>query len=349
MQQPFRVGITRDAVGADGSFAFGDIGLGTLERAGLAWEIMPEHGRELAPNDIASFDGLLLLGAQVSAATLASNDRLAVIARFGVGYDGVAVDACTNHGVVLTIARDGVRRPMATAILTLVLALSQRMVMKDRATRAGNGFERKLEMMGTGLTGRTIGSIGVGNIGHELFRLLQPFEMRHLAHDPYADPTKLPELGVELVDVDTIFTDADFVVVNCPLTPETRGLVNAEKLAMMKPSAFLINAARGPIVDQAALTSVLQAGRIAGAGLDVFDQEPIDPNDPLLALDNVIVTPHALCWTDEWARLTGESASESIIDIARGKQPPHTVNPRVFETPEFQAKQKRIAERIAAT
>ncbi len=345
MQRSFRVGISRDAVGTDGGFAFGDIGLGTLERAGLAWEIMPEHGRELAAGDIATYDGLLLLGAQVTAATLASNERLAVIARFGVGYDGVDVEACTKHGVALTIARDGVRRPMATAILTLVLALSQRMVMKDRATRAGDGFKRKLEMMGTGLTGRTIGSIGVGNIGHELFRLLQPFEMRHLAHDPYADPATLPELGVELVSLDTIFKESDFVVVNCPLTPETRRLVDAEKLAMMKSTAFLINAARGPIVDQAALTAVLQAGQIAGAGLDVFDQEPIDPNDPLLALDNVIVTPHALCWTDEWARLTGESASASIIDIARGEQPRHTVNPEVFATREFQTKQRRIAER----
>ena len=346
MQQPFQVGITRDAVGVDGRFAFGDIGLGTLERAGLTWEIMPEHGRELTPGDIDGYDGLLLLGASVSEATLAGNDRLAVIARFGVGYDGVDVEACTRHGVVLTIARDGVRRPMATAILTLVLALAQRLVMMDRATRAGEGFKRKLEMMGTGLTGRTLGSIGVGNIGHELFRLAQPFEMRHIAHDPYADPSKLPGLGVEMVELETIFKEADFVVVNCPLTPETRGLVDAEKLALMKPTAFLINAARGPIVDQAALTAALQEGRIAGAGLDVFDQEPVDPNEPLLSLDNVIVTPHALCWTDEWARATGESASQSIIDVARGEQPAHVVNREVLDDPAFIAKQQQIAERM---
>lgn len=349
MDATFRVGVTRDAVRPDGSFAFGDIGLEVLEEAGLAWGVLPEHGRELSPDDIDGLDALLLLGPAVTAATLAANDRLAVIARFGVGYDAVDVAACTRHGVALTITPDGVRRPMATAILTLVLALAQRLVMKDRATRAGEGWTRKLELMGTGLTGRTLGSIGAGNIGKELFRLAQPFEMRHVAHDPYANLSGLAELGVALVGLDTLFQEADFVVVNCPLTPGTRHLVNRERLALMQPSSFLINAARGPIVDQAALTEALQAGRIAGAALDVFDQEPVDPDEPILKLDNVIVTPHALAWTDEWARLTGESACRSIIEVAAGRDPAHVVNREVLQSPAFLAKRRAYAKSVEVT
>lgn len=345
MPETFTVAVTRDVIRQDGSLAFGDIGLGMLERAGLAWDIIPPHGRELTAADIDGYDALLLLGPAVTEATLAGNDRLTVIARFGVGYDAVDVAACTRHGVALSITPDGVRRPMATAILTLVLALAQRLVMKDRATRAGEGWTRKLEMMGTGLTGRTLGSIGIGNIGRELFRLAQPFEMRQIAHDPYADPRALTELGVEIVGLKTLLTEADFIVVNCPLTPETRHLLNRERLARMKPTAFLVNAARGPIVDQTALAEALQAGRIAGAALDVFEHEPVDPDEPILQLDNVIVTPHALCWTDEWARLTGESACRSIIDIAAGRDPAHVVNGEVLEEPMFRAKLQKFAAR----
>ncbi|HEV2109293.1 MAG TPA: NAD(P)-dependent oxidoreductase, partial [Thermomicrobiales bacterium] len=151
------------------------------------------------------------------------------------------------------------------------------------------------------------------------------------------------------VELDALFQEADFVVVNCPLTPETRHLVNRRRLALMQPTAFLINAARGPIVDQAALTEALQAERIAGAALDVFDQEPVDPDEPILKLDNVIVTPHALAWTDEWARLTGESACRSIIEVAAGRDPAHVVNREVLQNPTFLAKRRAYAKGVEVT
>ncbi len=244
----------------------------------------------------------------------------------------------------MTITPDGVRRPMATAILTLILALSGRLLQKDRLTRSG-GWDRKVDHMGMGLTGRVLGSIGCGNIGRELFTLARPLAMRHIAHDPYARPD--PALGVELVDLETLFRTADFVVINCALTPETRHLVNAARLALMKPTAFLINTARGPIVDQAALAKALQAGWIDGAALDVFEREPVDPDDPLLTLDNVIVTPHALGWTDEWIHLTGRSALAGILDVADGREPPNVVNHEVLETQRFQDKLARNAARGA--
>ena len=130
--------------------------------------------------------------------------------------------------------------------------------------------------MGVGLVGRTLGSLGIGNIGAEVFRLAKPFDMKFIAHDPYADKAVAAELGIELVGLEDLFRRADVLSVSCPLTPETRHLVNAERLALMKPTAYLINTARGPIVDQKALTKVLQERRIAGAGLDVLEQEPPD-------------------------------------------------------------------------
>jgi phosphoglycerate dehydrogenase-like enzyme len=162
-----------------------------------------------------------------------------------------------------------------------------------------------------------------------------------VAFDPFLTAVQAAAAGVELVDLDALLHMADFVSINCPLTPETRHLINAERLALMRPSAFLINTARGPIVDQQALTAALTAHRLAGAALDVFEDEPIHPDDPLLRLDNVIVTPHAICWTDECFRGMGHSACRSILDIATGQMPAFVVNREVEHN-------SRLRERLAA-
>jgi D-3-phosphoglycerate dehydrogenase len=160
-----------------------------------------------------------------------------------VGYDTVDVPALTDNGVLLTIAPDDVRRPVATAALTLVLMLAQKVPAKDRLVRAGRWAER-VNHLGTGLSGRTLGSIGVGNIGSELFRLAMPFAMRHLACDPYVTRETVRPVGVTLVDLDTLFREADFLCVNCPLNEQTRKLVGARQLALMKPTAYFVNTAR---------------------------------------------------------------------------------------------------------
>ena len=166
-----------------------------------------------------------------------------------------------------------------------MLALTGKLMIKDRLAReAAAGFAKRSDHMGVGLVGRTLGSVGIGNIGAELFRLAKPFEMRFIAHDPFADRAVAAELGIELVALDDLFRQADVVSVSCPLTDQTHHLVNATRLALMKPSAYLINTARGPIVDQKALTEALKEGRIGGAGLDVLEKEPPDPGDPILTL-----------------------------------------------------------------
>src|SRR5262249_169903 len=153
-----------------------------------------------------------------------------------------------------------------------------------------------------------LGIIGLGNIGRDVFALAKPFGMRHLACDPYVNGPEAAQMGVELVDLEALLRRADFVCVCCPLTPETHHLIDAERLPLVKATGYLINVARGPVVDQRALTEALRKHRIQGAGLDVFEQEPVDLGDPILTLENVILTPHAVCWTDECFRSNGLSA-----------------------------------------
>jgi D-3-phosphoglycerate dehydrogenase len=337
----FRVGLTRDFLNPQGQIAFGDIGLSLLDAAPhIQREFLRDDVPELTPELIADYDALLVLAPRVTARSLAGSQRLAVIARFGVGYDSVDVAACTRAGVALTITPDGVRRPVAVSALTFLLALSHKLLIKDQLTRAGRWAE-KLNYMGQGVTSRTLGVIGLGNIGREIFQLAAPLQMRHLAADPFATVDQARSAGAELVDLETLLRQSDYVIVCCALTEGTRHLINAQRLALMKPTGYLINVARGPIVDQQALTAALKQNRIAGAGLDVFEHEPVDPADPLLALDNVIVAPHALCWTDECFKGNGESAIHSILDIAAGRLPKHVVNREVLETPAFREKLNR--------
>ena len=326
----FRVGVTRDFLKPDGTSDLDDIASPLFDRAGLQWEYIAENTPTLRGAQVRDYDALLVLGTAITAETFVGAERLTIIARFGVGYDKVDVSACTENGVLLTIAPDGVRRPVATSIMAFVLSLSHQLLIKDRLIRNG-GWRDAYNYMGIGLVGRTLGLVGMGNIGKETFKLAQPFGMRHITFDPYVTAAEAAEVDAELVDLDTLMETADFVCVCCPLTEQTRGLIDARCIGLMKPTAYLINTARGPIVEQAALTEALQNQRIQGAGLDVFEQEPIGDDDPLLSLDNVIVTPHSICWTDECFEGNGRSACESIISVASGQIPTYVVNRDVIE------------------
>jgi phosphoglycerate dehydrogenase-like enzyme len=335
----FRVALSGDFRKADGSPTFPDFDLAPLQSAANVEMAFLESNNPLKGSQLEDFDALILLAHRFAAESVPKSGRLAVIARFGVGYDTVDVPACTANDIALCITPDGVRRPVAVSIVTFLLALTGKLMAKDRLARMGApGFAARGEHMGVGLVGRTFGSLGVGNIGAETFRLLKPFEMKFIAHDPYADKTTCKELGIELVSIEDLFTRADVLSVSCPLTPETHHIVNAERLSMMKSTAYLINTARGPIVDQKALTKVLQERRIAGAGLDVFEVEPTDPDDPLLKLDNIITAPHALCWTDQCFAGNGAADVRAVLAVKDGKVPVGVVNREVLERPGFRRK-----------
>ncbi len=339
MADKFRVALSGDFKKADGSPTFPDFDIEPLRKAPGVEIAYIDAASPLRADQLADFDALILLIPRFARESIHPNGRLSVVARFGVGYDNVDVPACTEAGIALCITPDGVRRPVAVSIMAFMLALTGKMFVKDRLTRGGpETFNQRAEYMGVGLVGRTLGSIGIGNIGAELFRLARPFDMKFIAHDPFADKAVASELGIELVGMEDVFRRADVLCVNCPLTPETKHLVNAERLALMKPTAYLINAARGPIVDQKALTKVLAERRIAGAGLDVLESEPPDPNDPILKLENVILAPHALCWTDQCFAGNGAADVKAVLDIQHGRAPRGVVNRAVLDQPRFKAR-----------
>jgi phosphoglycerate dehydrogenase-like enzyme len=334
---PYRVALSHDFRLADGTLAYPDFDLAPLRddpSIEMVW--LPDRGGHIRAEDVREVDALVLLVPRFDAASIAADGRLALVARFGVGYDSVDVAACTAAGIGVSITPDGVRRPVAQAIMTMILALAGRLMVKDRITRQGpDGFHTRGRYMGMGLVGRTLASVGMGNIGAEMFRLAAPFGMRHIAADPAADPALARDLGVELVPLDEVFRRGDFVTVNCPLSPATRHLVDARRIALMRPSACLVNTARGPIVDQVALVSALREGRIAGAGLDVFDPEPPAADDPVLQLDNVILAPHALSWTDQGFGGIGASALRSVAAVLSGRAPDHLVDRSVAASANF--------------
>ena len=297
---------------------------------------------------LEDFDALILLAHRFGRESVPKNGRLAVIARFGVGYDTVDVDACTDADIPLVITPDGVRRPVAVSIITLLLALTGKVMIKDKLTReAARRLCQAIRPYGCrAWSDARSGALGIGNIGAELFRLMKPFDMKFIAHDPYADKSVAKELGIELVSIEDLFRRSDVLSVSCPLTPDTRHIVNAERLALMKPTAYIINTARGPIIDQKALTEVLQARKIAGAGLDVLEAEPPDPNDPILKLDNVILAPHALCWTDQCFAGNGAADVRAVIDVQHGRVPRGVVNRKVLELARFKARLEAFAQRF---
>jgi D-3-phosphoglycerate dehydrogenase len=326
---PFLVGLTRDLLTPDGRPSFGEAALQVLEgNPAIRWEYLPEAVPEITPEIAARYDALYVNSPRVSAATVARAEcRVRIVARHGVGYDSVDVRALAERGIVTTNTPVAVRRPVAVAALTQVLALAGRLFAKDRLTRQGRWHERTAHM-GLGLTTRTLGVVGAGGIGREFLALARPFGWRMLAADPYVDPAVIEALGARRVELDALLEQADFAVVMTLLDERTHHLIDAARLARMKPAAFLVNIARGPVVDEAALIDALRRGAIAGAALDVFEREPVDPGNPLLGMENVILTPHALCWTDECFDAIAREGLGSIVDFSLGRRPASVVAPR---------------------
>lgn len=333
----FNIGISRDTIHLGSALGTDSLN----ESAGVSWKFLEDDTRELRADQINSLDALLVGGALVTSATLNGVDRLAVIARFGVGYDNVDVGACTESGVILSITPAAVRRPVASSAMTFILALSHNLLHLDKLTRSGRWSERH-QTPGVGLIDRVLGLVGLGNIGREIVNLATPFGMRFLACDPFVSPDAASAVGVALVELDELLCVSDFVCICCALTPETRHLLDASKLSLMKEESFLINVARGPIVDQRALTEVLREHKIRGAGLDVFEEEPVDPDDPLLMLDNTIVSPHCLCITDQCSYDIGQNAISSALAVASGGTPQYVVNREVLDSPTLQEKLRRF-------
>lgn len=258
-------------------------------------------------------------------------DLLAVCSA-GAGYDIIDVDACTRAGVIVCNNSGPGREAVAEHALGMMLALAKNIAIADRMIRR-EVIRDRAPLRGTELYGKTLGIVGLGQIGGRLLELCQPFAVTVLVADPYVDPDDVARRGARRVELDELLAQSDFVHLNCPLTDETRGLIGREQLARMKPTAFLITTARGQVHDEDALYEALVEGRLAGAGVDVFHDEPPDPDHPLLSLDNVVATPHIAGITREATRDIALATAEQWITIFSGKVPPRLINPEVW--PEY--------------
>jgi phosphoglycerate dehydrogenase-like enzyme len=348
MEEKFQVGITRDFIGPDGRMTYRDIGLGLLDREPLcAYRFFDENKTPAAPEQIAHCDAVLSLTPGWKAETFAEGaDRLLIVARFGVGYDMCDVAALTANNVLLTITPGATDQPVAGGVLAMMLALSRRLFVKDRLVREGRWHERA-NHMGTDIAGKTLGIVGFGGAGKRLRQLVQPFGMQVLAYDPFLPDPVFAEHGAQrAASLEDLFAASDYISLHCLLNETTHHLIDRCLFDRMKPTAYFFNAARGPIVNEADLIETLQSGRIAGAGIDCFEQEPPDPANPLFTLENVILAPHAVCWTDECFQAIGESAVNSILAVMRGERPFGLLNPEVLEQKGFQEKQRAMQARL---
>lgn len=338
------LGITRDIFDADGKLDIPGPGLELLnDMPEIEYRMFDQFLPEISAEQIRGCDMVISAAARWTEESLVGNDQLIALLYTGVGYDHIDVKALTDAGVLFCFAPDAVRRPMACTIITFILTLAMKLMAKDRITRQGRWAEQN-DYRGEGLMGKTLGSIGVGNIGHEVFVLAQPFGMRHLGCDPYIAQADVDDVCVQLVDMDTLLTESDFVSISVPLNEETHHLVGARELRKMKSTAYLISTSRGPVVDEAALIEALREGWIRGAGMDVFEQEPVDPDNPILSMDNVVVSPHSLCHTDEYYKLAWNGKLRQAAQILRGEIPEYLVNTEVLKTPAFQTKFKKFQE-----
>ncbi len=289
-------------------------GVEILEQTGgLAVDSQPAISAAELESVVENYDGLIVRSrTKVTAAILQAGAKLKVVGRAGVGVDNIDVGFATRRGIVVLNAPGGNVVSAAEHTLALMLALVRHIARADASLRAGK-WERG-RFKGSELYGKTLGLAGAGRIGSEVAKRARAFGVRVIAYDPYLARERAEQVGIELVTLPDMLEEADFVSIHTPLTDETRGLIGAKELALMKPTAYLINAGRGGVVDELALARALQEGKLAGAALDVFEREPVPPDHPLLKLDNVVAVPHLGAATREAQTSVGIEICEAVRD-----------------------------------
>jgi D-3-phosphoglycerate dehydrogenase len=257
---------------------------------------------------------------------------LRVIARSGIGIDNLSLPDATARGVAVCNAPDGPTISTAEHAIALLMAATKFLKRNENNLRDGRKHDFFGENQGLELAGQQLGLVGMGRIGSRVARVARAMDMNVVVYDPYISAERAAELGVTLVPtLEALLSTSDVVSLHSPATPETRHLINARSLARMKPGAFLINTARGALIDESALIQALDSGRLAGAGLDVFDPEPPDLENPLLHRDNVIATPHIASATGAGKDRLWRTAIAQAIQVLRGERPPHLLNPEVWD------------------
>jgi len=302
-----------------------------LDRVGAVLEVLPALQREEEIIEkTGDADALILSNSPITRHVLSSLKNCKVVLRTGVGYDVIDVPAATDLGIAVVNLPDMWTREVANQAMALLMACNRKVVELDADIKSGQWSPTPPYNEGP-LFGETVGILGLGRIGSAFARRASGFEFNIIAHDPYQSDNVFQELGVERVTLDDLFKRSDYISCHTPLTDETRHIVNEDVLKLMKPTAYLINTSRGPVVEEAAVIKALQEGWIAGAGLDVLEKEPPDVDNPLLKMKNVVLSPHAGHYSEESMRIRPRRYGSEVALILEGKMPENIVNIEVRE------------------
>jgi len=298
------------------------------------WEDYGPPPKRVILEEARDADALVpLLSDRIDAEVFDAAPKLKIVAQMAVGFDNIDIKEATRRGVCVTNTPEVLTETTADFAWALLMAVARRVVEADNYIRSGQwkvGWHPSM-LLGQDVHNTTLGIVGAGRIGAAVARRAKGFNMRILYCDTVPRPDLEKDLDAKHVDLDTLFRESDFVSVHVALTKETHHLVDVRKLSLMKKTAYLINNSRGPIVDEKALYNALKEGRIAGAGLDVFEQEPTPTNNPLLKLENVVVAPHISSASHETRSKMADMAADNLIAFFEGKKPPNLVNPEVMQ------------------
>ncbi len=301
-----------------------------LEAVGAKVDLASAQTEDETIKACKNADGILNRAAPMTARVITTLNKCRVIARYGVGVDNVDVQAATARKIVVANVPDYCNDEVSTQTVTLMLALARKIVSHDKAVRGGAWDIGSSDPIYR-TAGRTVGLVGLGRIARAVAAKLGGFGMKIVATDPFVTPEQAREIGVDLVEMDALLAASDFVSLHAPLTDDTRKMINGETLAKMKPTAFLVNTSRGGLIDQRALIEALKARVIAGAALDVYEVEPLEPDSPLKELDNVILTDHAGWYSEDSIVELQTRAAKAVAAVLSGARPESVVNPQVYQ------------------
>ena len=290
----------------------------------------PDSSEETLVSMAKDVDGILTCFAQVTENVVRAAEKCVVIGRYGVGFDNISVDVATELGIAVTYVPDYCVEEVSDHVLGLVLAWNRRIPLFDNSVKTKGWGSVALDMPILRLRGKKIGLLGYGRIGRMVGQKAQAFGFDVLAYDPFVSPDSAPP-GVRMVDMETVLKESDFISLHSPLNAETENMIGAKELALMKPTSFIINCARGPLIDEEALYDALTNHGIGGAGLDVLVEAHPAPDYKLLKLDNVIVTPHVAFFSQEAVLELEERAAGEVVSVLQGKMPDNLVNPDVLK------------------
>ncbi|MBS7606133.1 MAG: glyoxylate reductase [Candidatus Bathyarchaeia archaeon] len=307
-------------------------------------EVWPEYSpppKKIIIEKAKNVDALVtLLTDKIDAEVFDAAPNLKIVAQMAVGYDNIDVEEATRRGIYVTNTPGVLTETTADLAWALLMAIARRIVEADKYIREGKWRVawHPMMLLGRDVYGATLGIIGAGRIGMAVARRAKGFNMRILYYDIVRRPELEKDIGAEYVDLDTLLSQSDFITIHVPLTKDTYHMINAEKLRLVKKTAFIINTSRGQVIDEKALYEALKEGRIAGAALDVFEEEPIPMDNPLLKLDNVVLTPHIGSASHETRSKMAEMVADNLIAFFEGRVPPNLVNPEVMKIRPLPAK-----------